>query len=135
MHDRLPPPPADPLVLIVEDAPEQRESLREILTLQGFRAHTVATAQDAVPVIERLRPRAAIIDLGLPGMTGAELIRWLRGAFGPGPTIIVATGSVDTHAHDDARRAGADHILLKPLNLLQLRSALPGARGATGAAA
>ena len=123
-------PPQEPLVLVIEDSDDARISLQQVLESSGYRTHGVADARAAMLVVERMRPRAAIIDLRLPGMSGRELIHWVRQAFGPGPALIVATGSTDPLEHEAARRAGADHIFVKPLDVMALRSVLP-AVGAT----
>jgi CheY-like chemotaxis protein len=67
-------------------------------------------------LILRLRPDAAIVDVGLPGMNGYEVARKVRAELGKTPLRLIAlTGygrSEDRHA---AREAGFDHHLVKPL--------------------
>ena len=67
-------------VLIVEDNPDGRESLRMLLELLGYR---VEVAQDGYEGVEKAlthHPKVGLIDIGLPGLDGYEVARRLRSA-------------------------------------------------------
>jgi len=67
-----------PSILIVEDDRAFQMAYRVQLEPLGYELEIVETAEEALESIERKRFECAIIDLMLPGMDGAELIRYLR---------------------------------------------------------
>lgn len=108
--------------LVVEDA----ASIRRLLeTLLEERAHDVIGVEDAEAALEiQLREPAdlLLVDLGLPGMSGAELIRRVRaGPGGDGPVIVAFTGRPDREGLEGLLEAGIDDYLTKPLEPEVLR--------------
>lgn len=66
------------MILIVEDEVLARRALTMLLTSRGFATRAVGSAEEAMGLITRGQlPATALIDLDLPGMNGAELIRKL----------------------------------------------------------
>lgn len=100
-------------LLIVEDHPGFREALTHGLTSAGFivaAAH--ASGEAAVESIDDSSPDAAIVDLGLGGMSGVDTIRGLR-ARRPDLPVLVLTVFENPTAIVDAIEAGAQGYLLK----------------------
>ena len=112
-------------VLIVEDDPDSREGLRELLEVWG---HSVEVAEDGTEGIEKAvetRPGVALIDIGLPGLDGYEVAHRIREAFGEEPILLVAlTGYVDSEATRRASESGFDAHLRKPVNIEILKPLL-----------
>ena len=104
-------------VLIVEDNDDARETLRTLLELWH---HTVSEAADGPSGIEaalRFQPDVAIIDLGLPGLDGYAVARYLRASAGTKRTRLVAlTGYGAPKDERRAREAGFDDHLVKPVD-------------------
>jgi CheY-like chemotaxis protein len=102
-------------VVIVEDWADAADSLREVLELLGFEASVARSGPESVELCRRLRPHAVVSDIGLPGMTGFEVARALRGDPATAGAILVA---VSGYAQDEdrrkAREAGFDALLAKP---------------------
>ncbi|MCU1326508.1 MAG: two component, sigma54 specific, transcriptional regulator, Fis family [Bryobacterales bacterium] len=101
-------------VLIVED----EDKLRRILELQlldsGFEPVKAASAEEALPLIDRAD--LIITDLKLPGMTGLEMLQLVRRQDSHVPVIVMtAFGTVENAV--DAMKAGAVDFLLKPFSL------------------
>ena len=100
-------------VLLVDDIVEMREVLKAYLSMSGGFA-VVGEAFDghsAVDEARRTQPDAVVLDLGLPDMTGAEVIRDLRAA-APGCRLVVLSG----RGHEALRAAsdaGADATIAK----------------------
>lgn len=66
-------------VLIVEDEAVSRRALSALLSMSGYDAHAVSSAEAALELVEGGQvPEVALIDLDLPGMNGMELISRLR---------------------------------------------------------
>src|SRR5277367_4918796 len=104
-------------VLIVED----EDKLRRILELQlldaGFAVEKAASAEEALPLIDRAD--LILTDFKLPGMTGLEMLQIIRRLNSQVPVIIMtAYGTVENAV--EAMKAGAADFLLKPFSLDQL---------------
>src|SRR5262249_18177761 len=78
-----------PDVLVVEDNADGRESLRQLLGLLGLAVEVAADGPEGVAKGLELRPRAAVIDIGLPGLDGLAVARELRRALG-GDVLLIA---------------------------------------------
>jgi len=105
------------IVLIVEDHPDGRESLRTLLRLRGY---AVETAADGVEGVERglaLRPQVALVDIGLPRLDGYEVARQLREALGAGIRLLACTAYGEPEVRRRALEAGFDAVMVKPLDL------------------
>jgi CheY-like chemotaxis protein len=102
---------------LIEDSEDAREMLRMMLELAG---HVVYDAADGIRGLELLnlvRPDAAIIDIGLPGLDGYQVARKIRAEpHGRGMLLLALTGY---DAAGDAARAsehGFDYHLVKPVD-------------------
>jgi len=104
-------------VLIVEDNPAGRESLRLVLELLGFQVEVAADGIEGVHKGLALRPASAVIDIGLPGLDGYEVARRLRLTLGPGVQLIAHTAYDSAESRERARQAGFDVLLGKPADL------------------
>lgn len=125
-------------ILLVDDNVDSVAAMQILLELDG---HTVQMAHDgfaALEIVREFQPDAFIIDIGLPGMDGYELVRSLRRrADTSGATMIAMSG---WGAPEDVRRAyeaGFDLHLSKPADYVSVIAALqqnPASRGQGGAA-
>jgi DNA-binding NarL/FixJ family response regulator len=75
--------------------------------------------EEALRLIEQMRPRVAIIDLRMPGFSGAEIIRRAKTS-APETALLVYTGLADQAAITDALDAGAHGVIQKDASLLEL---------------
>jgi CheY-like chemotaxis protein len=103
-------------VLVVEDNPDTRNSLKTLLELLGY---AVEVAADGVEGVERalaLRPRVALVDFGLPRLDGCQVGRQLRAALGGGVLLVSYTAHGDPESRAQALEAGFDLYLVKPLD-------------------
>jgi CheY-like chemotaxis protein len=69
-------------VLVVEDQPDARESLRLLLEIWGHQVEVAPDGLRGVQVALAWKPEVAIVDIGLPLLDGYEVARRLRAAFG-----------------------------------------------------
>ncbi|HLL88679.1 MAG TPA: response regulator [Tepidisphaeraceae bacterium] len=83
---------ADRAVLIVEDERTSRRALTALLEESGYRTQAVASAEEALEVLDGHSPDIALIDIDLPGMSGLELITRLE-KLDPHVVPIVITAS------------------------------------------
>ncbi len=106
-------------VLIVDDEPPIRRFLRTSLTAQGY---DIVEAEDGVKALDEVRrmsPDVLVLDLGLPGMDGLEVIRRLRGGGATLP-IIVLSSRADEAGKVEALDLGADDYVTKPFGVDEL---------------
>jgi signal transduction histidine kinase len=111
-------------VLIVEDNPDGRETLRMMLEMWGHRPEVAADGQQGVELALALRPEVALVDIGLPILDGYEVARRLRAALGRSIFLIALTGYGQPHDFRRAFEAGFDAHLVKPAEPEDLRDLL-----------
>jgi len=120
-------PSARKRVLVVEDSDDIRETMRLLLTRWGHEVAIAASGEEGLAQLERACPDVAIIDIGLPGISGYEVARRIRAM--PGATavrLIALTGYGQPGDGRRARESGFDEHLLKPLAPELLRATVAG---------
>ena len=118
-----PPPVCN--VLVVEDNDDARDMLEGLLLQSGHSVRAVATGSAAVEEAPRAPPDVALIDIGLPDISGYEVARRLRSAGLRGrPKLIAVTGYGQEGDMRAARNAGFDLHLTKPVAPEELRKLL-----------
>jgi two-component system nitrogen regulation response regulator GlnG len=118
---------AAPTILIVDDDPEARTLLAELLEAEGA---TVVQAEDgevALKGLARTAPTVVLLDIGLPGLNGIEILRRIK-ASRPELPVIMVTGTDDVRTAVEAMRLGAYDYVAKPFSndqvVLPVRRAL-----------
>jgi len=106
-------------VLVVDDEPEMRRALRAGLTYHDFDVQAVAGGPDALRQAADWRPDVVLLDLGLPGMDGFEVLRLLREA-GDRSAVIVVSVMPDERDKVRALDLGADDYVVKPFGIEEL---------------
>ena len=102
------------LVYIVEDNPEHRTLLHDIVEISGYRARTFSSSEEFLTVYDGRSPGIIVLDLRLPGISGASLTEELvrRGCWWP---VIILTAHPNADEVERARKAGAINVLRKPI--------------------
>lgn len=109
--------------LVVDDNRDAADSLAEILRLLGYSAKVAYSGQDALDIAKNYRADAALVDIGMPGMNGFEVIAELRKLpHGPGMLIAAITGYGNEDDRSRTQRAGFDCHLVKPVDFSALES-------------
>lgn len=110
-------------LLVVEDQRHLREQLKVELRRAGFAVDAAANGLEGLS-LGRLNPYdLAVIDLGLPGMGGVELIKTLR-AEGMSLPILILTARDDWQDKVTGLESGADDYLTKPFHMEELKARL-----------
>jgi CheY-like chemotaxis protein len=112
-------------ILVVDDDADSRDSLKMLLELDGYRAFTAASADEAIKAVATQQPICVILDLHMPGVGGVELAQRIRAAHGNAIVLLVLTGSTSADDEDAAERSGVDYVLHKPVDPARLRRLLP----------
>jgi two-component system, OmpR family, response regulator MtrA len=106
-------------VLIVEDDPSSAELLSAVLEDEGFQPIVCSDARDAIGPFRHLQPVAILIDWVLPGGSGIELCRVIRG-LDPVVPIVFVSGRTDEASVSRGLDAGADDFISKPFRPQEL---------------
>lgn len=106
-------PSIHPSVLIVEDDDANRDVLRLVLELAGYRVTTAGTGQEALERAAADKPDTVLLDLGLPDQRGEDVSAALR-ELDPAARIIITSG--ESLGSAERARLGADAVLQKPFN-------------------
>jgi two-component system KDP operon response regulator KdpE len=112
-------------ILVVDDEPQLLRALGTNLRARGYDVELAPTGEAALTVAARKHPDLVVLDLGLPGMDGTEVIRGLRG-WTSVPIIVL---SVREREADKvaALDAGADDYVTKPFGMDELLARLRAA--------
>jgi PAS domain S-box-containing protein len=117
---RVPEPGVEPrrdTVLIADDNRDAAESLAMVLRFAGYGVHVAYNGAEALELGARVRPRAALLDIGMPGMSGYEVARRARlEAWGRHTVLIALTGWGQEQDIAASRAAGFDEHLTKPVD-------------------
>ena len=124
-------------IVLVDDEPDGRGLLAEILGAHGANVHTCESAEEARTALLVSRPHLVISDIGMPRESGLDLMRSIRATeFGRTVPAIALTGYDQDSLRVEALEAGYDRHVAKPIEpielvvlavtLLQSRRAAPG---------
>jgi two-component system KDP operon response regulator KdpE len=105
-------------LLIADDDPQMVRALRITLSAKGYDVVTAADGKQALDVAIREHPDIVVIDLGMPGLTGVEVIQAIRG-WSELP-ILVVSGRSESWDKVEALDAGADDYVTKPFSADEL---------------
>jgi CheY-like chemotaxis protein len=98
-------------VLIVDDEEDMRESLRDVVELGGCSAFTARSGEEALALLVNRRPCLVVLDLLMPGMTGAEMLETMRRE----PSLATMPVIISTSAPERAPRGVP--VLPKPIDI------------------
>jgi FixJ family two-component response regulator len=103
------------LIAIVEDDQSVLEALEGLLLSADYEVLSYTSAEAFLSANRHQDITCLITDIGLPGLSGIELLQRLRSIRADLPAIVI-TALHDESLREAALKAGARHILLKPLN-------------------
>lgn len=106
-------------LLILDDDPNLRTVLSDILTTRDYHIHRASTGRDALKILESESIQVALIDLNLEDMKGTEVIRQIQ-IRSPETKSILLTGHASKEAAIEALNQGAYYFFQKPVNPEQL---------------
>jgi CheY-like chemotaxis protein len=110
-------------VLVVDDEPDARELIQEVLVGSSAIVETASSVLDALRALEHFRADVIVTDLGMPGDDGYALLRSVRarsGADGGGTPMVALTAYAHAEDRERTLAAGFDDHLPKPVEAQRL---------------
>ena len=113
--------------MIVDDEEAARYGMRRALTTFGYNITEAGSAEAARALLKQNEPDLLLLDVNLPGMSGLDFLRELKGSNGNGPLVIIVTAHGSERMAVEAVKAGAYDYLSKPFELDDLRLVIKNA--------
>ena len=110
-------------IVVIDDESVLRNLLADILTLDSHEVHTAANGKDGLEIIDEIDPQVVFTDLGMPGMSGWEVIKTVNEKY-PGKPIVMVTGWGDQIDKVKLKESDVYTVIAKPFEIYQLRETL-----------
>lgn len=115
-------------VLLVDDSRDMCKLMEILLTRRGHAVRSVHSGREAVEAARSAPPDVVLLDIGLPGMDGYQVVRELRQLPEMGKTLLIAlSGRGEPSDRAKSAEAGFHHHLTKPADMEELGRLLAGA--------
>jgi CheY-like chemotaxis protein len=111
-------------VLVVDDNLDAAESLSMMLGVLGYEVRTAYDGLEAVRAADEFLPEAALLDIGLPHISGYDVARHIRKSQGEDVLLVAITGWGTAEDVKRSIEAGFDHHFTKPADPERLRKIL-----------
>ncbi len=122
----------EPLILLVDDEPNIRETVSFILEMEGFRVVTAVDGEDALAQVHRLRPPVVLLDAMLPRRDGFDVCRTIKADPAlAGTRVVMLTALGQKSDQERAMSVGADYYVTKPFDEEELLALLAKLTGRT----
>lgn len=114
--------PTAPWIAVVDDDPLVCDMLLTLLAGSGMQGLSAGNWPELQALMERGRPALILLDVGLPGVDGFTIMRWLRAMDSDGPPVIMLTGATGRGDRIAGLDLGADDYVCKPFDADELLS-------------
>ena len=105
---------ADCRVLVVDDNEDAADSLATLLGVMGYQVRVAYDGPEAIEAADEFHPAVALLDIGLPRLSGYDIARHIREKQGARVLLVAITGWGQDDDRRKARDAGFDHHFTKP---------------------
>ncbi len=108
-------------MLLVDDSVDACIAQSMLLRMRGYDVQTATSGRDALVAYENFQPDIVLMDLGMPEMSGYDVVRQLRGKPGGDQSLFIAlSGRGEEEDRAKAREAGFHRYAIKPVDLADL---------------
>jgi len=107
---------AHPRVLVVDDNEDAADSLATLLGVMSYEVRVAYDGPEAIEAADEFEPAVALLDIGLPKLSGYDIARHIRQTRGDGVLLVAITGWGQEEDRRRAREAGFDHHFTKPVD-------------------
>ena len=105
--------------MVVDDEPEARQSMAEMLEMAGYRVSSVSGGKEALQYLSENKIDLVLCDLMMPEMDGFAVLEKIKCDY-PEVNVVMVTGNGDAEAVRKAFRLGADEFITKPFEAQEL---------------
>ena len=112
-----------PLILVVDDEPDIRELIKDILEDEAYRVITASNGEEARLVFTQKQPQLVLLDIWMPDVDGITLLKEFKQQ-NTGVTIVMMSGHGTIETAVEATRSGASDFIEKPLSMAKLLRAV-----------
>ena len=109
-----------PKLLIIDDDAHLRESLAEVLELDGFECHQAGAAKEGIAAAQKVAPEVVIMDIQLPDSSGFQICQELRKRSKTMILIMMTGRFLSSEEKKQGFELGADEYITKPFDLAEL---------------
>jgi PAS domain S-box-containing protein len=103
-------------ILVADDSQDSADSLSLLLSIAGHEVRTAYAGKDAIDLLPSFQPTVALLDIGMPIVSGLEVCKHIRNQpWGKKVTVIAQTGWGRSEDRDMTTEAGFDYHLVKPV--------------------
>lgn len=103
-------------ILLVDDDQAVRDVLRKAFEKHGWTVYSAPNGKEGVHLYRTHRPDVSVLDLGMPGISGLDVLRRIRDT-DPNAAVVMLTGSGDVESAVEAVQMGAENYLTKPVEM------------------
>ena len=107
-------------VLVVDDNEDAADSLATLLGVMGYEVRIAYDGPEAIQAADEFEPAVALLDIGLPKLSGYDIARHVRARRGDDVLLVAITGWGQEDDRRKAREAGFDHHFTKPADFDRL---------------
>lgn len=112
-------------IIVADDDGDERVTLAAILRDEGHEVRTAHRGDAVLPLVDEFAPEAVLLDIGMPGMSGYEVVRRLRERRGVNcPLLVAVTAWKQTSERLLGQIVGFDHYIVKPYSTNELLAVL-----------
>ncbi|MDD5496012.1 MAG: response regulator [Candidatus Omnitrophica bacterium] len=106
-------------ILTVDDEMGVDSFFYDFFTMRNYEVLNAMNGKDAIEIVKKERPRIVLLDIQMRGMNGIEALKKIK-EIDKDIVVIMVTGVKDDDVVRQAREAGADEYVMKPLSLQYL---------------
>ena len=103
-------------VLLVDDEESYLQTAAKVFRRKGFDVELCLAGRDVIGILEEKRCQVVVLDLKMPGMTGHEVLRTIKGRL-PDVQVIILTGHASSDDAAACLTSGAFDFLIKPVEM------------------
>ena len=111
-------------VLIVDDNEDAAKSMGALLTHYGYTVNIAFDGETGLDSLMKFSPNLVLLDIGLPGIDGYEVVKRMRKERGDSVTIVALTGFGQPGDKDQAKASGFDYHLTKPVRVSNIQEVI-----------
>ncbi|HEX8632301.1 MAG TPA: response regulator transcription factor [Catenuloplanes sp.] len=116
-------------ILVVDDDPDIRQLLTDVLEMEGHEVQVAADGLAAVRALEGYRPDFVVLDVMMPGLDGYGVLRSIRSQDGIPLPVLMLTASAEPNSAARAWADGVDYYLAKPFTADEVLYLIDGVLG------